>query len=133
MSKIASAAVAVLALIQSVILLGEVFAWPRMASRLLETQVAEAGKVGFDLIEATGAMALNQGLYNGFLAAGLIWALLASEPLRKKRLAVFFVICVGIAGLVGAVTVSFNILFIQAVPALIALVLIAFNFADNQR
>lgn len=125
MSKLAAAAVAVIALIQSLILLGEVFAWPRMAPGLLETQMAQAAQAGFDLIAATSAMALNQGLYNGFLAAGLIWALTLADPLWKKRIATFFVICVGVAGLIGAATVSFNILYIQAVPALIALLLLA--------
>ena len=66
----------------------------------------------------TAFMAQNQGLYNGFLAAGLIWALVAA----KRDVRVFFLLCVIVAGVFGAVTVSPTILFAQAVPAALALV-----------
>jgi putative membrane protein len=66
---------------------------------------------------ATRVMALNQGLYNGFLGAGLFWAALAGDP----ALANFFLACVAIAGVVGAVTASKNIIFIQALPAALGL------------
>ena len=68
--------------------------------------------------EATAAMAANQGLYNGFLAAGLIWGLL----IDSGRVAVFFLSCVIVAGVFGAVTVKPAILFVQALPAAVALV-----------
>ncbi len=67
------------------------------------------------------AMAANQGLYNGFLAAGLVWAILAPPPLRQP-VAIFFVNCVLIAGLFGCATVTPRILVIQALPAALALV-----------
>ena len=66
----------------------------------------------------SAALAANQGLYNGFLAAGLVWGLIAADP----QVMVFFLVCVIIAGLYGARTVSKRILFIQAVPAAVALV-----------
>jgi len=66
----------------------------------------------------TAFMAQNQGLYNGFLAAGLIWALVAA----KRDVRIFFLLCVIVAGVFGAVTVSPTVLFAQAVPAALALV-----------
>ena len=69
---------------------------------------------------ASTALAANQGLYNGFLAAGLIWSLIAADPVGFQT-KVFFLICVIIAGLYGAATVSRRILFIQAAPAALAL------------
>ena len=68
----------------------------------------------------SAALAANQGLYNGFLAAGLVWSLIAAEPVGFQT-KVFFLVCVMIAGLYGAKTVNKRILFIQAVPAALAL------------
>jgi putative membrane protein len=73
--------------------------------------------------EATASLAANQGLYNGFLAGGLVVGLLAMEP-TAFQFKVFFLGCVVVAGLFGAVTVSKRILLIQALPAAIALVLV---------
>ena len=68
-------------------------------------------------------MAANQGLYNGFLAAGLIWALFFIRDKKwKKNVAVFFLLCVAIAGIYGAMSVSTSILFVQTVPAVLAIV-----------
>lgn len=66
----------------------------------------------------TATLAQNQGLYNGFLAAGLIWALMTA----KRDVRIFFLLCVIVAGIFGAVTVSPTILVAQAVPAALALV-----------
>lgn len=66
---------------------------------------------------STKAMAANQGLYNGFLAAGLLWGALASDPVGFPA-RVFFASCVAAAGLFGAVASSRKILFVQTVPAL---------------
>lgn len=66
---------------------------------------------------ATAVLAMNQGLYNGFLAAGLIWGLWTGEQDVKR----FFLICVVVAGVFGGFTAGTQILFIQALPALIAL------------
>lgn len=82
-------------------------------------QGMKAFKLTPEKAEMTKAMAANQGLYNGFLAAGLIWGLnLGVEGLHIK---VFFLACVVVAGVFGALTVSRKIFFIQALPALLAL------------
>ncbi len=73
---------------------------------------------------ASKVLAMNQGLYNGFLAAGLIWGL--SLGAGGVSIQVFFLACVAIAGVFGALTVSRKILFIQALPAIIALILVIF-------
>ena len=67
-------------------------------------------------------LAANQGLYNGFLAAGLIWGIYLGEA--GFQIKVFFLICVVVAGLFGGLTVSRKILFIQALPAAVALVVL---------
>lgn len=74
----------------------------------------------------TAVLAANQGLYNGFLSAGLIWSLCARNPDQRFELKLFFLICVLLAGGYGAITASKNILFLQALPALLALVLLFF-------
>lgn len=71
-------------------------------------------------------MALNQGLYNGFLAAGLLWALIHPDANIKLQLQIFFLGCVLIAGVVGALSVT-TIFWIQAFPASLALLTLAFN------
>jgi putative membrane protein len=75
-----------------------------------------------EFASVTKAMAGNQGLYNGFLAAGLFWSLLLGLGGEGGKVAVFFMLCVFIAGVYGAVTVSWRIVVIQAVPAGLALV-----------
>jgi putative membrane protein len=73
--------------------------------------------------EATAVLAANQGLYNGFLAAGLGWSLVAHGAVRTA-FAIFFLGCVIVAGAYGAATVSRRILYVQAGPAALALVLV---------
>ncbi|MGQ4335269.1 DUF1304 domain-containing protein [Streptomyces hayashii] len=77
---------------------------------------------GFDaeLAKRTASMAANQGLYNGFLAAGLVWGLVAADP-TGFRAQVFFLSCVIVAGVYGAVTANRRILVAQALPGAIAL------------
>jgi putative membrane protein len=70
--------------------------------------------------DRSAALAANQGLYNGFLVAGLAWGLLAPDPLGFQ-VKVFFLACVVVAGVYGAATVNRRILFVQAVPAILAL------------
>jgi putative membrane protein len=72
---------------------------------------------------ATAALAANQGLYNGFLAAGLGWGAVAADP-TGFRVRVFFASCVLVAGVYGAVTANRRILFVQAAPAAVALLLV---------
>ena len=75
----------------------------------------------------TAVMAANQGLYNGFLAAGLLWSLLNSSQEFSRSLQIFFLSCVVIAGIFGAATANRKILFVQALPAVIPLVLLLLN------
>jgi putative membrane protein len=70
----------------------------------------------------TAVLAANQGLYNGFLAAGLFWGLLHSAPAFAFQIKVFFLLCVVVAGVYGAISVSKRILFVQAAPAALALI-----------
>jgi putative membrane protein len=72
----------------------------------------------------SAVLAANQGLYNGFLAAGLVWGLVQGVPAFAFQIKIFFLICVITAGIYGAVTVGRRILFVQAVPAAIALILL---------
>jgi len=75
-----------------------------------------------DKAEITKVLAANQGLYNGFLAAGLIWGLVHGNPAFAFQIKAFFLLCVIVAGAYGAATVSSRILMVQALPAAIALV-----------
>src|SRR3954452_19057003 len=72
----------------------------------------------------SAVLAANQGLYNGFLAAGLIWGLLQAVPGFAFQIKVFFLLCVIVAGAYGAATVSRRILYVQAAPAALALILL---------
>ncbi len=76
------------------------------------------------MFEPTKSLAANQGLYNGFLAAGLIWAFIIQDPLWSTNISVFFLSCVVIAGIYGAFTADKKIFFVQGLPALFALILI---------
>ena len=113
MATIAALLVAVVAAIHVYILVLEMFLWrtPR-GLKAFGTDQAFA--------DQSATLAANQGLYNGFLAAGLIWGLLAAYPVGFQ-VTVFFLGCVIVAGLYGAATVSRRILVVQAVPAAIAL------------
>jgi len=74
--------------------------------------------------EASKVLAKNQGLYNGFLAAGLLWSLLSPDPAQAFPLKVFFLACVVLAGIFGGLTAHLSILFVQALPAAVALMLL---------
>lgn len=95
----------------------EMFAWTTRGPRIFRRFPKE-------LFEPTKNMAANQGLYNGFLAAGLIWTFFISDPSWKIHVSIFFLGCVLIAGIYGAVTVSRKIFYVQGLPALIALALL---------
>jgi len=113
MKTIATALVALVAVVHVYVLVLEMFLWTKPAGRRafgLTAEQAEQSKV----------LAMNQGLYNGFLAAGLFWSL--SLGAAGRGVAVFFLLCVIAAGLFGAATAkSAKILLVQAVPAAIAL------------
>jgi putative membrane protein len=114
MITIAIALVALLALLHVWILVLEMFLWTKpQGRRAFGMNEAQA--------QATKVLAANQGLYNGFLAAGLLWSLLLGIGGAGKPLAIFFAACVLVAGVYGACTASKKILYVQALPALIAL------------
>lgn len=94
----------------------EMFLWDKAVGLKAFSNTVEKAQL-------TKVLAQNQGLYNGFLAAGLIWSLCMSAPF-SVYLSNFFLTCVLIAGVYGAVTASSKILYIQALPALIGLILV---------
>lgn len=115
MSLIASIVVALVALLHVYFLVLEMFLWDKPAGLKAFGQTPASAA-------ATKVLAANQGLYNGFLAAGLLWGLwLGPGGFGVK---VFFLLCVLIAGLYGAATASRKILYVQALPAAVGLVLV---------
>ena len=113
MSIATSVLIGFVALLHVYFLVLEMFLWDKPFGRRVFATTAQ-------FATASKALAANQGLYNGFLAAGLIWGLCSGNFQVK----IFFLACVIVAGLYGGLTVNRKILFIQAVPALIALVLL---------
>lgn len=112
---LADIAVGLVAFLHLLFLILEMFLWKRPFGRRVFGLSAE-------LAEATASLAANQGLYNGFLVAGLIWGLSAgAQGLSVK---VFFLACVIIAGVFGAATAKRTILWIQALPGAVALALV---------
>mgnify|MGYP000291854639 CR=1 FL=1 len=108
---------AFVALIHIYILWLEMFAWTTRGRKVFKMIPAEQ-------FEKTKAMAANQGLYNGFLAAGLVWSFFIQDAAWRQNVALFFLGCVAVAGLYGAYSVSKRILMVQTLPASIGIVLI---------
>lgn len=96
----------------------EMFAWTTRAPKVFR---------GFPkhLFAETETLAANQGLYNGFLSAGLIWSLIICDHVWQENIAIFFLGCVAVAGVYGGFTAGKRIFFVQALPALVAIGLIA--------
>ncbi len=115
MDLIATLAVLIIAALHAYFLVLEMFLWTKPTGLRTFGMTPEQAK-------ATAPLAANQGLYNGFLAAGLLWGVLLGSAGFNVR--VFFLLCVIVAGVFGAATAKRSILFIQALPALIALVLV---------
>lgn len=116
MSFAAHAVVALIGLLHVYILVLEMFLWEKPAGLRAFRNTPERAA-------ATKVLAANQGLYNGFLAAGLFWGLWLGG-LHGRAVMTFSLLCVLVAGLYGAATASRKILFIQAVPAALGLVLL---------
>lgn len=114
MNLISQIIIGLIAVLHIYILWLEMFAWTTRGPKVFKS-------IPKDQFETTKVMAANQGLYNGFLAAGLIWSLFIEDVLWGKNTAVFFLICIIVAGIYGASTASKRIFFIQAVPALVGL------------
>ena len=115
MATISKVLVALVALEHIYILYLEMFLWttPR-AMKSFGTMP--------DFAQASKVLAANQGLYNGFLAAGLFWGLLHPDPMIGRQIHLFFLACVTFAGVYGGLTAKRSILWVQGLPALIALV-----------
>jgi putative membrane protein len=115
MTTAANIAIALVALLHAYFLVLEMFLWDKPYGR-------RAFKLTPEFAAASKGLAANQGLYNGFLVAGLVWGLsLGAAGVDVK---VFFLACVIVAGLFGGATVNRVILFVQAVPGIIALALL---------
>ena len=117
MNAIANTLVALVAALHVYFLILEMFLWTKpLGLKTFRNSPEKAAD--------SAVLAANQGLYNGFLAAGLLFGLVHSNPDFSFQIKVFFLTCVIVAGVYGAVTVSRRILFVQAAPAAVALVLL---------
>ncbi len=114
MHLIAQILTAFVVLIHIYIVWLEMFAWTTRGRKVFKTFPKE-------LFEPTKALAANQGLYNGFLAAGLIWSFLISDPVWQVNVRLFFLGCVAVAGIYGAWTADKKILMVQTLPAVAAI------------
>ena len=119
MMLVANSLVALVALIHLYIVLLEMVWW-----------TSKRGQKAFgttpEFAEQTKVLAANQGLYNGFLAAGLIWGLVHPDAAFAWQIKLFFLACVAVAGIYGAATASRKILFVQTVPAVLAILAVVF-------
>ena len=116
MSVIAGIAVAIVAALHVFFLVLEMFLWKKPAGMRIFGTTPEVA-------ETCAPLAANMGLYNGFLAAGLIWGL--ASGVSELEIQVFFLVCVVIAGVFGSVTAKRSILWYQALPGAVALALVA--------
>jgi putative membrane protein len=113
---VAGVLIALVALLHLYFLVLEMFLWTTPRGR-------RAFGLEAEFAEQTRTLAANQGLYNGFLVAGLVWGLVSG----RTDVRVFFLVCVVVAGVYGAATVNKRILVVQAVPAAVALVAVALS------
>ena len=115
MQMISHILTALVTLIHLYIVWLEMFAWTTRGRKVFKTFPKE-------LFEPTKALAANQGLYNGFLAAGLIWTFFITDPTWQVNVRLFFLGCVAVAGIYGAATADKKILFVQTIPAVFAII-----------
>ncbi len=117
MSTLLSLIIGLVALLHLYFLWLEMFGWTTRAYKVFK---------GFDraYFETTKTLAANQGLYNGFLAAGLIWTFFIQDELWRGHISLFFLVCVLVAGIYGAITAERKIFFVQGLPALIGIALL---------
>ena len=118
MQLIISVLIGVIALFHLYILWFEMFAWETRGRKVFRNFPKE-------LFPKTKTMAANQGLYNGFLAAGLLWTFLITDTTWKTNISYFFLGCVAVAGIFGAFTASKKIFYVQALPALVTIFLLS--------
>ncbi|TDS11729.1 DUF1304 domain-containing protein [Sphingobacterium paludis] len=112
--------IVIVALEHLYILWMEMFAWETQGKKTFKSLPSH-------LFRETKGLAANQGLYNGFLAAGLIWSLIIKDPTWQHHIALFFLGCIIVAALFGAITAERSIFFKQGVPALIGFILVLFT------
>lgn len=117
MTLITKTLIAVIALEHLYILYMEMFAWETLGKKTFK------GALPNEMFKPTKTLAANQGLYNGFLSAGLIWTFFIQDVKWSFNIALFFLSCVAIAGIYGTFTASKKIFYVQALPAIIALIL----------
>ena len=115
MQTLTTVLVSLVALEHLYILYMEMFAWETLGKKNFK------GSLPNELFKPTKKLAANQGLYNGFLAAGLIWSFFIENPEWQKNIQFFFLGCVIVAGIYGALSASRKIFFLQALPAILAL------------
>jgi putative membrane protein len=113
MDSVLTGLIIMIALLHVYFMVLEMFLWTKPPGRRIF-------RLSEEQAQQTQRLAANQGLYNGFLAAGLIWSAISAEFLVP----LFFLICVFIAGVFGALTVSRKIFWVQALPAMLALILL---------
>ena len=111
--------IAIVAAIHLYILWFEMFAWETRGRKVFK-------KIPKELFTPTKVFAANQGLYNGFLAAGLIWTFFIDDLQWRDNVALFFLGCVAVAGIYGAITADRKIFFVQALPAILGMILVLF-------
>ena len=115
MQAIKEILIAIVAIEHLYILWMEMFSWEKTGKRIFKNALPA------ELFKPTKGLAANQGLYNGFLSSGLIWTFFIEDPVWKTNVAFFFLGCVIIAGVYGALSADKKIFFVQALPAIIAL------------
>ena len=103
----------------------EMFAWETAGKKAFGKSLAP------ELFKPTKSLAANQGLYNGFLAAGLVWSFLISDPQWSFHVRVFFLGCIIVAALYGGVTSSKSILVKQGLPAILAMTFVLLAYYCN--
>lgn len=118
----ANIVVAIVAFLHIYFLVLETFLWDKPAGR-------KAFGLSLEQAQSTKVLAANQGLYNGFLAAGLIWGLILGHG--GVQIQLFFLVCVFVAGVFGAATASKKILYVQALPAAIGALLVWLSSTTN--
>ena len=118
MHIIATILVTIVAIEHLYILYMEMFAWETLGKKTFRGSLPE------EMFKPTKKLAANQGLYNGFLSAGLIWSFFIENPEWQKNIQFFFLGCVIVAGIYGALSASRKIFFVQALPAILALVFV---------
>lgn len=126
MARAAQVLTALIGLLHFYILVLEMFLWQTDRGLAAFSMTAEQAAL-------TATLAANQGLYNGFIGAGLLWGAFHPDARIARQLRFFFLGCVMVAGVYGAATVKISILYIQTIPALVALIVVALAGRDRSR